>query len=386
MLRFAVPDYLYLLAAIPLLTAVYLLAVRSRRRRLERFGNPQTLAELMPEASPTRMRNKAVFFLTALALLAVAMARPQLGSKLREVEREGVEIMIAVDVSNSMLARDFEPNRLERTKYAVEKVLEGLEEDKVGVIVFAGDAYVQLPITSDYLTARNFVAQISPNMVSKQGTALGSAISLAASSFTSGSENSRVVILITDGENHEDDALAAARHAAEMGIRIYTIGIGTPEGAPIELGGDFIRDENGDIVVSKLDEKTLQEIALATGGAYVRAGNQSIGLQEVIARINETEKAHLSEMVFEEYDERYQYLLVAVLLLLLAEFALLPRRNRLLARYNIFGRKDSGAVRRGLRSSFRLRCGAGRLSHCPNQKRYEYSLSTLCSVLSGRLG
>ena len=164
MLRFAVPDYLYLLAAIPLLTAVYLLAVRSRRRRLERFGNPQTLAELMPEASPTRMRNKAVFFLTALALLAVAMARPQLGSKLREVEREGVEIMIAVDVSNSMLARDFEPNRLERTKYAVEKVLEGLEEDKVGVIVFAGDAYVQLPITSDYLTARNFVAQISPNM------------------------------------------------------------------------------------------------------------------------------------------------------------------------------------------------------------------------------
>ena len=248
MLRFAVPDYLYLLAAIPLLTAVYLFAVRSRRRRLERFGNPQTLAELMPEASPTRMRNKAVFFLTALALLAVAMARPQLGSKLREVEREGVEIMIAVDVSNSMLARDFEPNRLERTKYAVEKVLEGLEEDKVGVIVFAGDAYVQLPITSDYLTARNFVAQISPNMVSKQGTALGSAISLAASSFTSGSENSRVVILITDGENHEDDPLAAAEHAASQGVKIYTIGIGTPEGAPIELGGDFIRDENGDIL------------------------------------------------------------------------------------------------------------------------------------------
>ena len=157
--------------------------------------------------------------------------------------------------------------------------------------------------------------------------------------------NSRVVILITDGENHEDDSLAAAEHAASQGVKIYTIGIGTPEGAPIELGGDFIRDENGDIVVSKLDEKTLQEIALATGGAYVRAGNQSIGLQEVIARINETEKAHLSEMVFEEYDERYQYLLVAVLFLLLAEFALLPRRNRLLARYNIFGRKDSGTSR-----------------------------------------
>ena len=387
MLRFAVPDYLYLLAAIPLLTAVYLLAVRSRRRRLERFGNPQTLAELMPEASPTRMRNKAVFFLTALALLAVAMARPQLGSKLREVEREGVEIMIAVDVSNSMLARDFEPNRLERTKYAVEKVLEGLEEDKVGVIVFAGDAYVQLPITSDYLTARNFVAQISPNMVSKQGTALGSAISLAASSFTSGSENSRVVILITDGENHEDDPLAAAEHAASQGVKIYTIGIGTPEGAPIELGGDFIRDENGDIVVSKLDEKTLQEIALATGGAYVRAGNQSIGLQEVIARINETERRTCRRWSSRSTTNVTNTCLLQCFSCCWLSSPFCPAGTACSpATTSSAGKIPVRTVRRGLRSSFRLRCGAGRLSHCPNQKRYEYSLSTLCSVLSGRLG
>lgn len=345
MLRFAHPDYLYLLAAIPLLAVVYVFAARSRRRRLERFGNPQTLAGLMPEASPARVRGKVVLFLAAVGLLTVALARPQLGSRLREVEREGVEIMIAVDVSNSMLARDFEPNRLERTKYAVEQVLEGLEEDKVGIIVFAGDAYVQLPITSDYLTARNFVAQLSPDMVSRQGTALGSAISLAASSFTSGSENSRVVILITDGENHEDNPVAAAEHAASQGVKIYTIGIGTPEGAPIEFGGDFIRDEQGDIVVSKLDEKTLQEIALATGGAYVRAGNQSIGLQEIIARINETEKAQLAEMVFEEYDEQYQYLLAAVLVLLLAESVILSRRNRLLARYDIFNRRKPDSTR-----------------------------------------
>lgn len=338
MFRFASPEYLYLLLAVPLLAVVFFLAARSRRRRLARFGNPHTVAGLMPEASPARVRNKAVMFLLALALLVVAMARPQLGSRLKEVEREGVEIMIAIDVSNSMLARDFEPNRLERTKYAVESVLEGLSEDRVGVIVFAGDAYVQLPITSDYLTARNFVSQISTDMVSMQGTALGSAISLATSSFTSGSENSRVVILITDGENHEDDALAAARHAAELGVTIYTIGIGTPEGAPIELGNDFIRDSNGDIVVSKLDEKTLQEIALATGGAYVRAGNRSIGLQEIINKINETQTARLSQMVFEEYDERYQYLLGAALVLLLLEAILLSRRNRLLARYNIFNR------------------------------------------------
>lgn len=338
MLRFAVPDYLYLLAVIPLLTGVYIFAARSRIKRLKRLGNLHTLAGLMPEASVPRVRNKAILFLASLALLAVAMARPQMGSKLKEVEREGVEIMVAVDVSNSMLARDFEPNRLQRTKYALEKVLEGLDEDKIGVIVFAGDAYVQLPITSDYLTARNFVSRISPDMVSKQGTALGSAISLAASSFTSGSENSRVIILVTDGENHEDNPLAAARHAAEQGIKIYTIGVGTPEGAPIELGNDFIRDSKGEIVVSKLDEKTLQEIALSTGGAYVRAGNQSMGLQEIIQRINETEKTKLSAMVFEEYDEQYQYFLGAALLLLLLEFLLLSRRNRVLARYNIFNR------------------------------------------------
>lgn len=340
MLRFATPEYLYLLLAIPVLAVVFGLAVRSRRRRLERLGNPQTLAGLMPDASPRRVRGKVVLFLLALVLLVFALARPQLGSKLKEVEREGVEIMIAIDVSNSMLAADFAPSRLERTKYAVEKVLEELDEDRVGIIVFAGDAYVQLPITSDYRTARNFVSQISTDMVSKQGTALGCAISLATSSFSSGSGRSRVVILITDGENHEDDALAAAEHAADQGVTIYTIGIGTPEGAPIELNGDFIRDADGEIVVSKLDEKSLQEIAAETGGAYVRAGQQSLGLDEIIRRINDTEKSRLAATVFEEYDEKYQYFLGGGLILLLVEFVLLSRRNRLLSRYNLFKRKN----------------------------------------------
>lgn len=339
MLRFASPEYLYLLLVIPVLAVVYGLAVRSRRRRLARFGNPHTLATLMPDASPRRVRHKVVLFLLALVLLSFALARPQLGSKLKEVEREGVEIMIAIDVSNSMLAADFEPSRLDRTKYAVEKVLEGLTEDRVGIIVFAGDAYVQLPITSDYRTARTFVSQISTDMVSKQGTALGSALSLATSSFSSGSGRSRVVILITDGENHEDDALAAAEHAADQGVTVYTIGIGTPEGAPIELNGDFIRDADGEIVVSKLDEQTLQEIAAATGGAYVRAGKQSLGLDEIIRDINETEKAKLSATVFEEYDERFQYFLGGALVLLLVELAMLSRRNRLLARYDLFRKR-----------------------------------------------
>ena len=341
MIRFGNPNLLWMLVVVALLAVIFIAAAYNRRRRLMRIGNLSTLMELMPDASPKRVRNKTILFLVAMTLLVVAMARPQLGSKLREVEREGVEIMLAIDVSNSMLARDLEPTRIERTKYAVEKVLEGLDEDKIGVVVFAGDAYVQLPITSDYLTARNFVAQIAPNMVSKQGTALGSAISTAASSFTSESGDSRVIILITDGENHEDDPIAAARHAAEQGIKIYTIGVGTPEGAPIELGGDFIRDQNGEIVVSKLDETTLQEIALLTGGAYIRADNRSMGLQEIVSDINDTQKAKLSTMMFEEYDERFQYLLLVVLVVLLVEFVVLSRRNRLLRQYDIFSRRNT---------------------------------------------
>lgn len=338
MFKFATPEYLYLLALIPVLAGVYIFAAHGRRKRLERFGKSATLRTLMPDASPRRMRNKFILWLLALVCLVFAMARPQTGSKLKEVKREGVEIMLAIDVSNSMLARDFEPNRLERTKYAVMRLLEGLSEDKVGVIVFAGDAYVQLPITSDYLTARNFVAQISPNMVSKQGTAIGAAISLASGSFTSDSGNSRAIILITDGENHEDDALTAARHAADLGIKVYVIGIGTPEGAPIQIGDDFIRDDKGEIVVSKLDEETLQKIAVSTGGAYIRAGNQSIGLQEIIDRINQTEKAELSSMVFAEFDEKFQYPLAAAILLLLISEVILPRKNKLLEKYNIFNK------------------------------------------------
>lgn len=341
MFRFAEIEYLYLLILIPLLIAVFVIVERRRRSCIARFGNPATLAALMPDASPGRVRNKFIVWLAALVLIIFALARPQTGSKYREMEREGVEIMLAIDVSNSMLARDFEPNRLERTKYAVLRVLEGLSEDMIGVVVFAGDAYVQLPITSDFLTARNFVEQISPDMVSKQGTAIGAALSLASGSFTSDSGNSRVIILITDGENHEDDALAAASRAASQGIAVYVIGIGTPEGAPIQIGDDFIRDDKGDIVVSKLDEETLQQIALVTDGAYIRAGNQSIGLEEIISSINATEKSKLSAPVFEEYNELFQYLLAAVLLLLLVEEAMLSRKNKLLAKYNIFNKSEN---------------------------------------------
>lgn len=336
MFRFATPQYLYLLLLVPLFIGVYVYAVRRRRMRLARFGDLESMRELMPDASPARVRHKFVLYLLALSLLVVALARPQFGSKLKEEKRVGIELMLAIDVSNSMLAEDFEPNRLERAKYAILRLLEGMKQDKVGLVVFAGDAYVQLPITSDYVTARNFISQVSPSMISRQGTAIGTAIDLAASSFSSESDGSRAIVMITDGENHEDDALGAARAAAERGINIYTIGMGTPEGAPVMIDGDFIKDENGEMVVSKLDEKTLEEIALTTGGAYIRATRQSVGLDEIVARINEMEEKEFAAMIFEEFNEQYQYLIGAVLILLLIQTAIMSRRNPWMARFDIF--------------------------------------------------
>ena len=339
MFRFAHPEYLYLLLAAPALVALFAWALYDRRRRLARFGDPATVATLMPDASTGRMKLKFILFTTAVILVILAAARPQFGSKLREQKSEGIEMMLAVDVSNSMLAEDFEPNRLERTKYAINKLFDGLEQDRVGVIVFAGDATVQLPITSDYRMAKAFAKRISPSMASVQGTSIGKALSLAEMSFSSGSGDSRVIILITDGEDHEGNVMQAAERAAEQGIRIFTIGIGTPEGAPIQIGGEFIKDEKGDMVVSKLDEKMLSEVAGITGGAYVRSTKQSIGLDEIVKSINEMEQTELSMMRFEEFNEQYQYLLIAALVLLLAEFLLLDRRNPLLAHLNIFREK-----------------------------------------------
>lgn len=336
MFRFANGELLYLLILVPVLVIVYLLAVGRRRRLVARFGNPGLLRELMPDFSRGRIRLKAVLFIAAYTLLVFAAARPQFGSKLREEHSRGVEMMLVVDVSNSMMAEDFEPNRLERTKYAIGKLFEGLQQERVGLVVFAGEPKVQLPITSDYRMAQAFAKRISPSLVGEQGTAIGRALEQAMLSFSSQSEQSRVIVLITDGENHEDDAVEAARKAAEQGIRIYTIGIGTPEGAPIQIDGDFIKDENGEMVVSKLDEAMLEQIASITGGAYVRATKQSIGLDEIVKSIDEMEKSDLATVRFEEYNEQYQYPLAAALVLLVLDVFILSRRNPRLRRFNIF--------------------------------------------------
>ena len=342
MFRFANPQYLWLLLALPAMLILFGLAARNRRKRLERFGRHDVLEDLMPDVSTARVLFRFLLFALALTCVIFAAARPQFGSKLREEKTQGIEMMLTVDVSNSMLAEDFEPNRLERTKYAIGKLFEGLQQDRVGLVVFAGEPKVQLPITSDYRMARAFARKIDPSLVAEQGTAIGKALEQALLTFSGDTEQShgRVIILITDGENHEDDAIAVAERAAEMGVKIFTIGIGTPEGAPIQIGGEFIRDEKGEMVVSKLNEQMLARIADITGGAYVRASKQSIGLNEIVKTINDMEQTELSTIRFEEFNEQFQYLLIAALVLLMFELLIFDRRNPLLANLNIFREKQ----------------------------------------------
>lgn len=336
MFRFAHIELLYLLALIPVLAIIFALMMRRRRLLMERFGNLELLKELIPSYSRTRLRLKLWIWLAAYTCLVIAAARPQLGSKLREEKAKGVEMMLVVDVSNSMLAEDFEPNRLERTKYAINKLFEGLHQERVGMVIFAGEPKVQLPITSDYRMAQAFTKRISTSLIAEQGTDIGKALELASLSFSSQSGQSRVIVLITDGENHDQSVEQVVARAKQDGIRIYCIGIGTPEGAPIEIGGEFIKDENGEMVVSKLGEQMLQNIASTTEGAYVRASKQSIGLEEIVKSINQMEKSELTTVRYEEYNEQYQYFIAVALALLLLDLVIMPRRNPKLRRFNIF--------------------------------------------------
>ncbi|HUX53507.1 MAG TPA: VWA domain-containing protein [Williamwhitmania sp.] len=339
MFRFANAEYLYLLIAIPFLLALFYLAMQIRRRAIKRFGDPSIISELMPEASSSRPWVKAsILSLVAISLI-FALARPQLGSKLKDVKRKGVELIICLDVSNSMLAQDIKPNRLERAKQAIAQMVDKLTDDRIGLIVFAGDAYVQLPVTSDYVSAKMFLNTINPGIVPVQGTAIGKAIELGINSFTPESEKSRVMVIITDGENHEDDAIAAAHDAAEKGIVIHTIGVGSPQGAPIPLAPgstNFLTDSNGKIVVTKLDESVLMGIAAATGGRYTLATNSSFGLNEVLADIRKMDKQNFNTKVYSEYDDKFQYFLWFALFLLFVEYFILERKNRWQEKLEIF--------------------------------------------------
>ena len=336
MFRFANPHLLWSLLLVPVMIIVFAILMHLRKRTLRHFGNIETVKHLLRDVSSWRVKAKVSLFVLAYALMVVAAARPQFGAKLREEKSEGVEMMFVVDVSNSMLAEDFTPNRLDRTRYAIDKLFASLNQDRVGVVVFAGEAKVQLPITTDYRMARSFAKRLSPSLVEVQGTDVSDAIDLASLSFSQREGASRVMILITDGEAHDFDALRAAERAAERGIRIFAIGIGSPQGAPIKIGGEFIKDEKGEMVVSRLNEELLQEIADKGNGAYIRASNAEFGLSEIVNEIEKMEKTELSTLRFDEYNEQFYWILWVALGLLLLEGLLLDRRNPRLRKFNIF--------------------------------------------------
>ncbi len=341
MFRFANPQYLYLIALIPFFWLLFVLASYDRRKRLAKFGNIEILKSLMPNVSRGRVTFKFILFLIALLFAILGLSRPQFGSKLREERSQGIEMMLVVDLSNSMLAEDFEPNRLEKTKYAIGRLFESMDQDRIGMVAFAGEAEVQLPITTDYRMAQAYTSRLSTSTISTQGTDIGKAIDLALLSYSDKEDVNRVMILITDGEDHGGGARAAAERAKAQGVKIYTIGIGTPEGTLITINGETIRDNNGDMVVSKLDEEMLKEISATTTGAYIRASKQSLGLTEITNEINEMEKKELSIVQFEEYNEQFQWMLAVALFMLIMDLSILGYKNPALERFNIFKSKEA---------------------------------------------
>ncbi|MEG1545628.1 MAG: VWA domain-containing protein [Bacteroides sp.] len=338
MFRFADPTYLYLLIILPFLIAFYLYSNYKRRKNIKKFGDPELLAQLMPDVSKYRPSLKFWLTFTALAFIIVLLARPQFGSKLETVKRSGVEVVIALDISNSMMAQDVTPSRLEKSKKLVSRLVDELENDKVGLIVFAGDAFTQLPITSDYISAKMFLESINPSLISKQGTAVGTAINLAVKSFTPQEGVGRAIIVITDGENHEDGAVEAAKAAAEKGMQVYVLGVGSPGGSPIPIEGtnDFRKDKDGNVIVTRLNEQMCQEIAKAGNGAYIRVDNTNSAQRGLSKEIDKLAKADVESQVYTEFDEQYQTIAWIIFILLLIEMVILERRNPLFKNIKLF--------------------------------------------------
>ncbi len=339
MFRFAHIEFLWLLLLIPVVVGAYMYITRRKQKQLEAFGDKELLHELMPNASHVRPNVKFALEISALIFLIIALAQPQYGTKEETIKREGIEVMMALDISNSMLAEDVAPNRLERAKQLLSKLVDQMTDDKVGMVVFAGEAFVQLPITADYVSAKMFLQNIQPSLIKTQGTALGAAINTSVLSFgTNESEASRLIILITDGENHEDDALAAAKAAKEKGIQVLVVGIGKPEGSPIPIPGtnNFRKDRQGNVVVSKLNEEMCKEIASAGGGIYVRCDNTNTAMRAIEKEVEKLATAEIETKVFTDYNEQYQSFVLLALLLLMVDYFIFTRKNKRLSRINLF--------------------------------------------------
>ena len=328
MINFAQPTYLLLIFLIPVFFILQALVLSLRRRRIRKMGDERLVSLLMPSYSRAKTWVRLTLFSIGFFFLVIGLSRPQIGAKLKEHKTRGAEIMIVLDVSNSMLAEDYSPNRLERAKLAISRLVDKLRDDSIGLVVFAGNSFVQLPITTDYVSAKMFLSSISTESVTIQGTAIGEAINTAVKSFSAQSEKSRAVIVITDGENHEDDPVQAASQAAQLGVKVYTIGVGSPEGKPIPVGGELMKDKDGNIVVTRLDEAVLRDVASAGGGLYVRAGNNEFGLNPIIEDIRKMDDEEFNSIVFEEYDEQFASFLAIALLFFVVEMLVGERRSK----------------------------------------------------------
>lgn len=344
MFRFAHPEYLYALAVLPVLLLFYFYFIAWKKKARKQFGASDLVERLTPNVSKTKPVTKLVLKLLGISLVIVACANPQIGTRLEEIKREGVDIIIALDVSNSMKAQDIKPSRLERSKQSISRLIDKLENDRIGMIVFAGQAYVQLPITSDYAAAKLFLSSIDTDIIPTQGTCIGCAIDLATESFVGNDNKHKALIIITDGEDHEEDAVASAKSAHAEGVIIHTIGMGSPEGAPIPIfrngvQTDFLKDNSGNTIITKLETLTLEQIANEGKGQFVQASNNDDGLETILGQIKKMDKKSFGSKQFTDYEDRFQYFLAAGLLLLLIEFSITNKRSKIIQQMNLFNEK-----------------------------------------------
>ena len=346
MFRFEDPIYLWLLVLIPILALIRFISYRNQKKRLRKFGEPALLKELMPDVSRFRPSVKFWILQGALALLVLMLARPQMGTKISQEKRVGIETIICMDISNSMLAEDIVPSRLDRSKMMIENLVDHFTNDKIGLIVFAGDAFVQLPITSDYVSAKMFLSSIDPSMIATQGTDIGRAIDMATHSFTPEEGIGRAIIVITDGENHEGGAVEAASAAKDAGMRVYVLGVGSSKGSPIPIPGtdDYMKDNTGNTVMSALNEQMCKELAQAGGGAYIHVENNSAAQDQLDNELDKLSKKETTATLYSEFDEQFQAFGLLALLLLVLEICILDRRNPLLKNISLFGKKKRAAA------------------------------------------
>ena len=340
MFRFEDPSYLWLLLIVPLLTVIRLAIWRQRRSKLRLFGDPLLLKEMMTGVSAYRPTVKFWLLQAALALLILMLARPQMGSKISHEKRNGIETIIALDISNSMLCQDVAPTRLDKSKLLVENLVDKFTNDKIGLIVFAGDAFVQLPITSDYVSAKMFLQNIDPSLIATQGTDIAHAINLSINSFTQQENVGKAIIIITDGEDHEGGAVEAAKAAKKKGINVFILGVGTTAGAPIPDGnGGYMKDVSGQTVMTALNEQMCREIAQAGSGTYIHVDNTNDAQEKLNNELTKLQKGETESVIYSEYDEQFQAFGILVMLLLIAEVCLLERKNPLFKNVKLFKRK-----------------------------------------------